>query len=122
MALLLFGYNREELINQHVNILPPDAMKENHLYLMKTFHQSAHREMGQGNRVFKGLSKNNQTLNLDIKLDYIELNDSNGILVNIRDINHLVQLQKKAEQQNNELEKLYRLTEKKQKKEINFWV
>lgn len=47
-AEFVFGYNRKELVGQHINILIPDALKEVHLGHLEEFKNHPHARAMKG--------------------------------------------------------------------------
>ncbi len=72
-AEALFGYSRDELIGQRVEILVPDPARERHPELRTEFHEDpARRHMGVG-RELKARCKDGSELPVDITLSPIEI-------------------------------------------------
>lgn len=47
-AELVFGYNRKELLGQHINVLIPDALKESHSSHLAEFRNHPHARAMKG--------------------------------------------------------------------------
>jgi len=94
----LFGYVREELIGQKIEILIPEKYREKHLEHVKEYHEDPSiRPMGAAKEVF-GLKKNGEHVPLDIALSPIKTLEGELVIASITDITE----QKKAELMKNE--------------------
>ena len=82
----LFGYGREEMLGQRVEMLIPERFRAGHPgHVGKFTHDAAHRPMGQGWN-FMGLTKDGTEIPVDISLGPIEVDGEQMVLSAIRDI------------------------------------
>ena len=84
----LFGYTREELIGQPVEILVPDDVRERHPALREAFHHAPSlRDMGSG-RELRGLRKDGSLLPVEIGLSPLPARPGERaqVAVSIRDV------------------------------------
>ena len=89
----LFGYNREELLNQPVEILIPAPYRDVHVrhrskYILKPFQ----RMMGEG-RMINGQRKDGTQFPIEVSLSSVELHDGMYIMAFITDISERRQLE-----------------------------
>ncbi len=92
----LFGYTRDELAGQPVEMLVPEDVREGHRALRESFHNDpAVREMGM-NRELRGLRKDGSQFPAEIGLSPLPARQGHGaqVAVSIRDITE----RKRAEQ------------------------
>ncbi len=83
----LFGYTKEEIIGQSIDILMPENERKQHNeYINEYFMNISPRPMGSAGRLFYALKKNGEIFPVDINLNYLDT--SNGIIAisEIRDI------------------------------------
>ncbi|MGI0118980.1 PAS domain S-box protein [Zooshikella sp. RANM57] len=82
----LFGYQREELIDQPIDILIPERHRENHPQLLQTyFNDPKARPMGLGLNLF-GLHKSGKEIPIEIGLNPIQADEDIYVLAAIVDI------------------------------------
>ncbi|MBU2712925.1 PAS domain S-box protein [Zooshikella harenae] len=82
----LFGYRREELIDQPIDILIPERLKQNHPQLFQNyFKDPKSRPMGLGLNLF-GLHKSGKEIPIEIGLNPIKTDDDTYVLAAIVDI------------------------------------
>ncbi len=82
----MFGYRREELLNQPVEILIPENFRRKHLQHREAYHEAPHpRAMGSGLELL-GRRKDGSTFPVEISLSPLE--EEGGVLVTaaIRDV------------------------------------
>ena len=93
-ALKLFGYEREEMLGQALEMLVPERFRKAHPQKrQKFFDEPTVREMGTGLELF-GVRKNNQEFPIEISLSPIQMEEGIWVSSAIRDIS-----QKKSVQQ-----------------------
>ncbi|MFT5338048.1 MAG: PAS domain S-box-containing protein [Luteibaculaceae bacterium] len=93
----IFGYTREELIGQKVEILIPSKFHGNHPSHREGFHANPNvRPMGAG-KILLGLRKNGEEFPVEISLSPLETEDGRLVSAAIRDITE----RKQAEEQMN---------------------
>jgi len=101
----IFGYKRDELIGQEVEVLIPERFTGNHSHHRESFFQTARtRSMGAGLQLF-GKKKDGNEFPVEISLS--PLQTSEGLLVSaaIRDISEKKQLENQILEANINLEK-----------------
>ncbi|HMF98761.1 MAG TPA: response regulator [Vicinamibacterales bacterium] len=84
----LFGYTREELVGQSVEVLVPVNVRAGHAALRETFHRApVAREMG-ANRELRGLRRDGSEFPVEIGLSPLPAGGSEGthVAVSIRDV------------------------------------
>ena len=82
----LFGYSREELINQSIEMLVPERFRSTHPgYRTDFFAHPASRAMGAGRDLF-GLRKDGHEIPVEIGLNPIETEEGPQVLASIIDI------------------------------------
>ncbi len=83
---VLFGYTREELIGEKVELLLPDRMREKHQGIRHSYHLNPQkRPMGNGRDLY-AMHKSGAEIPVEIGLNPIEKNDENFVLASIIDI------------------------------------
>jgi PAS domain S-box-containing protein len=107
----IFGYSREELIGQPVEILIPEQFKQQHPSLRNSFfHNPISRPMGEGRDLF-GLHKNGHEFPIEIGINPIDTEAGTMILASVVDLTarvkaaqHLAENLKELERRNHELD------------------
>ncbi|QGY42881.1 PAS domain S-box protein [Maribellus comscasis] len=83
---ILFGYERDELVGQKVELLVPGKLKQYHPQLRDKFYAKPQaRPMGVGRDLF-GLRKDGTEIPIEIGLNPLEKNESQFVLASIIDI------------------------------------
>jgi PAS domain S-box-containing protein len=101
----MFGYLREELTGQKLEILMPERFRRGHVDLRGEFMTNlASRLMGAGQELF-GLRKDGTEFPLEIGLNPIDLDDQSMVLAGIIDISARRRIEFEKEQQRRELER-----------------
>ena len=109
-ALALFGYSAGELIGQPVELLVPDSMRAAHHAKRRDYALAPHlRTMGSGLSV-TGRRSDGGEVPLDVMLSPRRSGEDRVVVVVIRDVSHIHELQRKAAEQT---ERLLRLNEAK---------
>ena len=100
----LFGYNREELIGNTIEILIPNRFQEKHISLRETYTHNPHRrEMGAGLDLV-GKRKDTSEFPCEISLSPLQTNEGQGVSAVIRDITKRKKAEKKLTEFATELE------------------
>jgi len=111
----LFGYIRQELIGQPVEILAPERFRNKHLEHRKAFFAEPHtRAMGVGRDLY-GLRKDGSEFPVEIGLNPIETKEGILVLSAIVDITERRVLYEKSQKQAEELRVLYEDLSKRNK-------
>ena len=83
---VLFGYNRTELINQKIEVLVPERMKQHHPEHRKNFHAYPKaRPMGAGRDLF-AVKKDGTEIPVEIGLNPIQKDGELYVLASVIDI------------------------------------
>lgn len=99
-----FGYTRDELLGQTVDMLTPERFRGRHPALRSGYAAGPHvRPMGQGLELF-GLRKNGEEFPIEISLSPIETAEGVLISSSIRDISERKHFEKALHAKNIELE------------------
>lgn len=93
----LFGYDKDELVGQSVEVLVPEAKHARHVSLRDGFSEEAQRRvMAQGNRVL-GRRRDGSTFPVHVELSTIGGDDDTLISASVRDLSAVEELQSEAE-------------------------
>src|SRR4029077_897259 len=93
-----FGYTREELIGQRLEMLLPEALRERHVDHRKDyFARPRARPMGIGVDL-AGKRKNGQEFPIEISLNYIEVGGHSLAISFITDISERIRLEQQLRQ------------------------
>ena len=106
-----FGYTREEMIGQHIELFLPNELKEKHVGIRSAFIANPEpRAMGAGRDLF-GLHKSGKKIPVEIGLNPLKINDETHVIATIIDISERKKLEEtiqqsliKLEESNKELE------------------
>jgi PAS domain S-box-containing protein len=100
----IFGYDNNELIDKHLNILIPPKYRAGHKAHFSSFlNQKGHRQMGQGGN-FYGIRKDGSIFPLEIGLNNFNINQDNFVMALISDISIRKQQEQERQKLNEELE------------------
>jgi len=101
----LFGYGREELTGQRVEMLLPGPARQGHLdHRAGFFHEPKVRPMGAGLDL-KGRRKDGGEFPVEISLSPIETEDGTQVIASVRDVSERKAFELALRQKNTELEK-----------------
>lgn len=85
-ALELFGYSREELLNQPIEMLLPERFRQHHASLSTHFFKQPNtRAMGEARDLY-GLHRDGHEFPVQVNLNALSLEDGGAVLVSITDI------------------------------------
>ncbi len=102
----LFGYNKEELIGQPLEILIPQRYHHNHSSHVKTFlKNSEKRIMGQGRELY-GIRKDGSQFPLEVGLKPFQSNGELNVMALVIDITLRKQHEQELKDLNNQLEQM----------------
>ena len=102
----MFGYAKEELVGQKIEILIPQQLKEKHLGHREQFHQNpVNRSMGAGRDLF-AQRKDGSTFPVEISLSHYKASDESFVIAFIIDITIRKQNEKILREQKEELERV----------------
>jgi PAS domain S-box-containing protein len=104
----MFGYGEGELLDQQVELLLPEGLRENHVSLRADYMENSDaRQMGAG-RVLFGVRKDGSQVPVDIALKPLKLSTGTEIIVQVVDITN----RKKLEKEKREFEEKLQQTQK----------
>ncbi|PJZ45845.1 PAS domain S-box protein [Leptospira brenneri] len=104
-----FGYHKEELINQSVELLVPLRYRSGHDHLVSGYVQ-APRPMRIGkNQVTSAIRKDGKEIFVEISLNSFEVNKTNYVSAIIVDITEKIQIETKIKEQIQELKEIARI-------------
>jgi PAS domain S-box-containing protein len=109
----MFGYNKEEIIGQPIEILIPDRVKPNHEKVRAGFYKNpANRVMGHGRDLY-GRKKDGTDLPVEVSLSYYTRDEEMFVIAFIINItqrkeieNNMIRQQKELERISTEIRKL----------------
>lgn len=101
----IFGYVKNEIVNQHLNILIPAKHLSSHGDHFKSFYStlSSKRRMGK-NRLLFGVRKNNENFPVEVGLNPFEFENKKYVMSIIIDISERKQAEDRIVELNNQLE------------------
>lgn len=103
-AEIMFGYAKEELIDQHLDVLIPKNFRPNHRdYVNDFIDQSEKRQMGHGRNLF-GLKKNGQIFPVEAGLNPFQYGGNRFVMSIVTDITERQSQSLKIEELNKDLE------------------
>jgi PAS domain S-box-containing protein len=102
----LFGYDREELHGQRLEILLPEQLRDRHVGHRKSFFgDPSIRAMGTGLE-FCGRRKDGQEFPVDISLSPLQVEEKSFVVCSIRDVTEQKRAERKLQQALEEIAKL----------------
>ncbi len=102
----MFGYSKEELVGQKIEILIPKELKEKHVGHREQFHQNpVNRSMGVGRDLF-AQRKDGSNFPVEISLSHYKASDEEFVIAFIIDITIRKQNEKILREQKDELERV----------------
>ncbi len=102
----LFGYSKEELVGQAVEVLVPSHLRGGHVGQRNKYHQKpSKRTMGQGLNLL-GQCKDGSTFPIEISLNHFEVKNAQMVMALISDISKRVDILKQL-QKEKETEQMY---------------
>ncbi|WP_100612614.1 PAS domain-containing sensor histidine kinase [Confluentibacter lentus] len=101
----MFGYQKDELVGQHLNVLIPQKYHAGHGAHVEGFmkHKES-RQMGRGRDLF-GAHKNGNTFPVEAGLNPLEINGESFVMALVIDISIRKQQELQLQELNNELER-----------------
>lgn len=104
-AELIFGYRREEVVGQSLDILIPERFRGRHRHHVNSFGQSAvvARRMGERSAIF-GLRKNGEEFPAEASISHLEVGSQNIFAVVLRDVSERKRVEDLLAKSNIELE------------------
>lgn len=103
-AMNMFGYNKEEIVGQSIEILIPHTLRNSHISSRESYIQAPiKRKMGKG-KSLKALKKNNEMVPVEIGLNTIDTFDGIKILTAIVDISQHLEMVEELSKRNSELD------------------
>ncbi|MEN8957689.1 MAG: PAS domain-containing sensor histidine kinase [Flavobacteriales bacterium] len=100
----LFGYSREEIIGQTIELFLPKKIKERHKSHRSSYVKSPERKkMGEGRELY-GLKKDGTKLPLEISLNHMKIDNETHVMALITDISERKKAEEEIQDLNTELE------------------
>jgi PAS domain S-box-containing protein len=116
----LFGYPREELLDQQIEILVPERFRSPHIgHRAGNLGHPKVRSMGAGLDLY-GLRKDGMEFPVDISLSPIETDEGTWVMSAIRDMTHQWRLKEELYRKNEELEERTRQIEVANRRKSEF--
>ncbi|WP_111306891.1 sensor histidine kinase [Confluentibacter sediminis] len=101
----MFGYNRDELVGRHLNVLIPQNYHAGHAAHVEGFMKNKEsRQMGHGRDLF-GAHKNGHIFPVEAGLNPLEIGGQSFIMALVIDITIRKEQEKQLQELNNQLEK-----------------
>lgn len=101
----MFGYEKEELVGEHLNKLIPTEYHTSHnKHFRHYFEKSSQRKMAEGRKLF-GIKKNGEEFRVEIGLNPFTIYGKLYIMALIMDITNRIDAENKINELNEELEK-----------------
>jgi len=105
----IFGYSRDELINQPIEMLIPAKHRHSHpSYIQRFLQQPSSRAMGAGRDLY-GLRKDATEIPLEIGLNPLEISSVIHVLASVVDISERVHSEEEKASLNNQIQHAQRL-------------
>lgn len=104
-ASIMFGYDKNELINKHINTLIPSEHHANHDKYVKSFVQKNERRQMGGNRRIFGLRKDGTTFPLEAGLNPFNFETETYVMTLITNISQRVKNENEIKKLNQTLER-----------------
>ena len=102
----MFGYQSEELIGKHVELLIPSRYRKGHVKLRDGFYEKPqNRVMGQG-RDLNGTKKDGTEFPVEVSLSTYMQNDERFVIAFIVDITHRKEIEQSMVRQQEQLERV----------------
>lgn len=110
-AILLFGYQKKELIGKQLSKLIPERYSSVHSkYTSNYMSKPSARRMSERKHDFFGLRKDGLEFPVDINLSHLESPNGKIVLASIRDISKQKETENKFKISSNQFEKLFELS------------
>ena len=84
LTAAVFGYTKEELIGQHINVLIPEDVREKHKEYVKKYMMDPYARNFDAPLALRGIKKDGNEIELDIMLIPIQFHDIKLIAVIVR--------------------------------------
>ncbi len=95
---LIFGYNREELIGQPVEMLMPEHLRDSHILLRDNFSFGGSNSVPMSNyRVLHGIRKDGSPIPVSINLGRLHSGSQRLVMATVRDMTEFIQAQQDKE-------------------------
>lgn len=100
-----FGYSREEIQGQCVNILVPDRIKSTHTAMVNSFFHTPKKILGVDRANIQGQRKNGELFSIDLSLAYLDIKEGPHALALVTDVTNRKLAEEKIEKYTRQLEK-----------------